>query len=159
MDPLVVHEATPACVVATLSSKLWLLLPPPLGETSSCSQISSQLSKLIDITDVKSVLWWKRLQHRNIINYPPVFHQMTSLISAVPDGAAFVVTVYVRVCACVRVCLCVCDPSLFLCVFVDTSLCVCKCWCILYMCCLHVFKFNTNPSYWFSLWFDPVIRD
>lgn len=125
---LVVHEAAPACVVATLSSKLWLLLPPPLGETSSCSQISSQLSELIDITDVKSVFWWKRLQHRNIINYPPVFHQMTSLISAVPDGAVFVVTVYVRVRACVRVCLCMCSKSF--CV----RLCVCKCGCIL----LHV---------------------
>lgn len=92
--------------MVTLSSELWLLSPPPQGDTSSWSQISSRLSKLIDITDVKSVLWWKRLQHRNIINYPPVFHQMTSLISAVPDWAAFVVTVYVRVFACVRVCLC-----------------------------------------------------
>lgn len=64
---------------------VWLLFPSPL---SSCFQISSQLSKFIDIADVKSVLSWKRFQHRNIINYPPAFHQMTSLISAVPDRAA-----------------------------------------------------------------------
>lgn len=98
-----------------------------LQETSSCSQISSQLSKLIDITDVRSVLRWKRLQHRNIINYPPVFHQMTSLVSAVPDGAAFVVAVYVSV--------------YVLELAFKSSLCVCRhvfvCLC---MCCLHEFN-------------------
>ena len=43
-------------------------------QESSRSQMSTQLSSLIDITDVKSVLRWKRLQHRNIINYPPALH-------------------------------------------------------------------------------------
>lgn len=89
-----------------LHRELWLLYPPPWGETHSGIQISSQLSKIIDITDVKSVSWSKRLEHRNIICYPPVFHQMTSLISVVPDRAVFVVTVYVCVCLCVRVRLC-----------------------------------------------------
>lgn len=101
-----------------------------------CSQSSSQLSRLIDKTDVKSVLLWKRLQHRNIINYPPLFHQMTSLISVVPDGAALVVTEYVCVFACVRVRLClystlcsglfvhVCAPA-NLSASVRVSLCVC----------------------------------
>lgn len=114
------------------SSELRLLLPPPLVEASSCSQISSRLSKLIDKTDVKFVLQWKRLQHRNIISYPSVFHQMTSLISAVPERAAFVVTVYVhaRVCACVQVFLCICEH-----VFVNLQMRVHLC-----MCCLHVFN-------------------
>lgn len=119
------------------SSELWLPLPPPLEETRPCSQISSQLSKHMDITDVKSVLRLKRLQHRNIINYPPVFHHMTSLISAVPDRAVFVVTGYVYVCTCVRV------SSVYVFGFAFMpSLCVCECMFVcLYPLCICVTVF------------------
>lgn len=95
------------------SRELWLLLPPPV-ETSSCSQISSQLSNLIDKTDAKCVLQWKRLQHRNLINYPSVFHQMISPNSAVPERAPFAVVMYVRVCVCVCVQVCIFGFWLFL---------------------------------------------
>lgn len=122
-------------------------MPPPL-ETRPCSQISSQLSMYIDITDVKSVLWLKRLQPRNIINYPPVFHQMTSLISVVPDRAVFVVTVYVCVCTCVRVRVYMYSSlrSCLFCVFVDACLCVFKSALHLFKCCLCVFKAIQTPS-------------
>lgn len=121
-----------------LSRELWLLLPPPLVETSSCSQISSGLSKLIDKTDVKFALQWKRLQHRNIIGYPSVFHQMTSLISAVLERAAFVVTAYVHacVCACVQV---------FFCAFVNTCLWICKSGCIC-ACAVYMYLVQYKPN-------------
>lgn len=95
----------------------------------------SQLS--IDKTDVKSVSWWKRLQHRNIINYPPVFHQMTSLISAVSDRGAFVVTVYVLLRTCLSMYIFKFTCKSFVCVCVCRHMLLCL---HLYMCCLHVFN-------------------
>lgn len=81
----------------------------------------TQLSKLIDITDVKSVLRW-RPRLRNTINYCLLFHQMTppSLVSVVSDGTVSVVAVYVCVCLCIQVFL------FFFLVSVDVRLCICE---------------------------------
>lgn len=124
---------------------VWLLFPSPL---SSCFQISSQLSKFIDIADVKSVLSWKRFQDRNIINYPPAFHQMTSLISAVPDRAALR-----SLCTCI--CLHTCPPVFVLSFTLRSFSCVCKCTFVclqmrLYMRHLHVFNLEKALFIFFS---------
>ncbi len=65
---------------------------------------------------------------------------MTSLISAVPDGAAFVVTV--RVCMRLRTCLSVYVFQVFFCVFVDTRLCVCN---ASFTCAVYVYLMQYKP--------------
>lgn len=124
---------------------VWLLFPSPL---SSCFQISSQLSKFIDIADVKSVLSWKRFQHRNIINYPPAFHQMTSFLRCLTEQ---------RCGRCVRVCICLrtCPPVFVLSFTLRSFSCVCKCTFVcqqmrLYMRHLHVFNLEKALFIFFS---------